>query len=68
MVLQMVSDGCFRAWHTGDLLLLSKDRRQTTNLGTQSRPNVLGLIRDKVLHASHDLIKQGVAVDQGAEA
>lgn len=51
-----------------DLLVLSKNRRQAADLGTKSRPDVLGLVRDKILHTSHNLIKQRIAINQSTEA
>lgn len=53
---------------SSDELFLSKDRRQAADLGTQSRPNVLRLVGDKILDTSHDLIEQRIAVDQIAKA
>lgn len=49
-------------------LILSKDRGKTTDLSTEGSPNVLRLIRDQIFHASHNLIKQGITIDQVAEA
>lgn len=51
-----------------NLLVLSKNRRQAADLGTKSRPDMLRLVRDKILNTSHNLIKQRIAINQSTEA
>lgn len=52
----------------GNLLLLSEDWSQSADLRGQRASNMLRLVRNQVFNASHDLIKKGITVNQGAEA
>jgi hypothetical protein len=51
-----------------DLLFLAQDRREATDLSTERSPDVLRGVGNKVLHTSHDLIEESIAIDQVAEA
>jgi hypothetical protein len=51
-----------------NLLLLSKDWSQSADLRGQRASNMLRLVRNQVFNASHDFIKKGITVNQGAEA
>jgi hypothetical protein len=50
------------------ILLLAKNRGQSTNLGTQSRPNMLRGVRHQVLHSSHDVVEQSRSIHKFTEA
>ena len=51
-----------------DVLLLSKDRSQATDLGTKRSTDMLGCIRDKILNATHDVVEEHVTIHKSTEA
>jgi hypothetical protein len=51
-----------------DLLLLSKNGRQPTNLGAKRGADMLRLIGDQLLYAGHNLMEEGLALEQCTES
>lgn len=52
----------------GTVLVLAEDWGQPANLGTESCSDMLRLIRNQLLYTRHDLIQEGLAFQQRAEA
>lgn len=50
-----------------DLLFPAQDGCETADLSAEGSADVLGWVGDKILHGSHDLIKQRVPVNETAE-
>jgi hypothetical protein len=50
-----------------NILLLAKNRGESADLSTESRPNVLGSVRNQVLYSGHDIIEQCGSINQLAE-
>lgn len=57
----LVSGRCY------NVLLFSKNRCESTDLGSEGSSNVLGGVRHEVLYSSHDIIKEGGSVNKLAE-
>jgi hypothetical protein len=49
------------------ILLLAKNRSESTDLGSESSTNVLRSVRHKVFYSSHDIIKESGSVNKLAE-
>jgi hypothetical protein len=51
-----------------NLLFLSKDWSEPTNLGAKRSANMLRLVGDQLLYAGHNLVQEGLTLQQRAEA
>ncbi|KAI6751198.1 hypothetical protein HG530_014112 [Fusarium avenaceum] len=51
-----------------DILLLSKNGSQSTDLGSKRSTDVLRCIRDEILNTAHNIVEEDVTVDESAEA
>lgn len=60
-VVRMVRIGC-------SVLLSAKDWSQTTNLVAERGANVLGRIGHEIFNGWHDVVKEHLSLDEGAEA
>lgn len=52
----------------GYILLLAENWGQPTNLGSESRANMLRLVRDELFYAGHDIVEKSLALKQRAKA
>jgi hypothetical protein len=50
-----------------NILLLAKNRSESTDLGSESSSNVLGSVGHKVFYSGHDIVKEGGSVNKLAE-
>jgi hypothetical protein len=67
MVLYSFSTSTWR--HARDhALVFPEDRGQPANLSTKRSSDVLRLIRNKLLYAGHDVVKERLPFEQCAEA
>lgn len=68
MVLVRVSTTARGHASATNLLFLSKNGSQPTNLGAKRSANMLRLVRDQLLYTGHDLMEERLALKQCAEA
>lgn len=68
IVLAYVSTTQARGPAHGNVLVFPENRGQPADLGAKSSSNMLGLIRDELLYARHDLLEKSLALEQSAEA
>jgi hypothetical protein len=65
IVLGILAMALFDVW--SNILLLAKNRSESTDLGSESSSNMLGCIRHKVFYSGHDIVKKSGSVNKFAE-
>lgn len=56
------------AWEGDYILLLAEDGGQAADLSAKGRPDVLRIVRHKILDAAHDVVEERGTVDESTEA